>query len=124
MCHCIYTVLCVKCKCCLQESVDTLINCVVQNLGFSQGKPVAAFTIYRCLLNWKSFESEKTNVFDRLIQMIGSAIEVIYCLLSYVILCWIIEEKIETNRFLLGLILTLSMGIIFFLNEQMNFYSM
>ncbi|ONK70923.1 uncharacterized protein A4U43_C04F2910 [Asparagus officinalis] len=57
------------------ESVDALINCVVQNLGFSEGKPVAAFTIYRCLLHWKSFESEKTNVFDRLIQMIGSAIE-------------------------------------------------
>lgn len=57
------------------ESVDTLINCLLQNLGFSQGKPVAAFTIYKCLLHWKCFESEKTNVFDRLIQMIGSAIE-------------------------------------------------
>jgi len=87
-------------KCCLQESVDALINCVVQNLGFSQGKPVAAFTIYRCLLNWKSFESEKTNVFDRLIQMIGSAIEVTYCLLSFVILCWIIGGKNRTNGFL------------------------
>lgn len=60
----------------MQETVDTLINCVGKNLGFSQDKPVAAATIYKCLLNWKSFEAEKTSVFDRLIQLIGSAIEV------------------------------------------------
>lgn len=61
----------------MQENVDTLINCLSKDLGFSHGKPVAAFTIYRCLLHWKSFEAEKTSVFDRLIQLIGSAIEVI-----------------------------------------------
>lgn len=61
----------------LQENVDALINCVMKNIGFSHGKPVAAFTIYKCLLHWKSFEAEKTSVFDRLIQMIGSEIEVI-----------------------------------------------
>ncbi|XVF29233.1 hypothetical protein REPUB_Repub15cG0103400 [Reevesia pubescens] len=58
-----------------QESVDTLIKCVRQNLGFCQEKPVAAFTIYKCLLHWRSFEAERTSVFDRLIQMIGSALE-------------------------------------------------
>ncbi|GMN50399.1 hypothetical protein TIFTF001_019550 [Ficus carica] len=57
------------------ENVDALINCVVKNIGFSQGKPIAAFTIYKCLLQWKSFEAERTSVFDRLIQMIGSEIE-------------------------------------------------
>ncbi|XP_034685366.1 myosin-6-like isoform X3 [Vitis riparia] len=57
------------------ESVDSLIKCVSQDLGFSNGKPVAAVTIYKCLLHWKSFEAEKTSVFDRLIQMIGSAFE-------------------------------------------------
>nr|GMD66931.1 myosin-6-like [Ipomoea batatas] len=59
----------------IQEDVDALINCVMKDAGFSQGKPVAAFTIYKCLLHWKSFEAERTSVFDRLIQMIGSAIE-------------------------------------------------
>ncbi|KAK8661402.1 hypothetical protein V6N13_091007 [Hibiscus sabdariffa] len=59
-----------------QEHVDTLIKCVSQNLGFSQEKPVAAFTIYKCLLHWKSFEAEKTSVFDLLIGFIGSALEV------------------------------------------------
>lgn len=62
----------------LQESVDALINCVSHDIGFSEGKPVAAFTIYKFLLHWKSFEAERTSVFDRLIQMIGSAIEVTY----------------------------------------------
>ncbi|KAJ4913431.1 Myosin-14 [Raphanus sativus] len=57
------------------ENVGALINCVTKNIGFNQGKPVAAFTIYKCLLHWKSFEAERTNVFDRLVQMIGSAIK-------------------------------------------------
>ncbi|KAB2057051.1 hypothetical protein ES319_A11G144600v1 [Gossypium barbadense] len=57
------------------ENVDALVNCVSKDIGFSQRKPVAAFTIYKCLLHWKSFEAERTSVFDRLIQMIGSAIE-------------------------------------------------
>ncbi|KAL5542469.1 hypothetical protein UlMin_010179 [Ulmus minor] len=57
------------------ENVDALIKCVTQEIGFSEGQPVAAFTIYKCLLHWKSFEAERTSVFDRLIQMIGSAIE-------------------------------------------------
>lgn len=66
----------------LQDDIDDLIKCVSKDIGFSQGKPVAAFTIYKCLLQWKSFEAERTSVFDRLIQLIGSAIEVIklYCL--------------------------------------------
>ncbi|KAE8668785.1 Myosin-8 [Hibiscus syriacus] len=53
------------------ENIDALINCVSKDIGFSQGKPTAAFTIYKCLLHWKSFEAERANVFDRLIQMIG-----------------------------------------------------
>ncbi|KMZ61687.1 putative Myosin XI [Zostera marina] len=59
------------------ESVGTLIACLRQNIGFgfSQEKPVAAITIYKCLVHWKSFEAEKTSVFDRLINMIGSEIE-------------------------------------------------
>ena len=60
----------------VQETVDALINCIMVDVGFSNGKPVAAFTIYKCLLHWKSFEAEKTSVFDHLIQTIGSAIEV------------------------------------------------
>uniref|UniRef100_A0A0D3F667 Myosin motor domain-containing protein n=1 Tax=Oryza barthii TaxID=65489 RepID=A0A0D3F667_9ORYZ len=57
------------------ESVDALINCVTENIGFSEGKPIAAITIYKCLVHWKIFETEKTSVFDRLIQIFGSAMQ-------------------------------------------------
>ncbi|MED6185847.1 hypothetical protein PIB30_060943 [Stylosanthes scabra] len=58
-----------------KESIETLFKCVQKELGFSEGKPVAAFTLYNCLLHWRCFEAEKTSIFDRLIQLIGSAIE-------------------------------------------------
>ncbi|KAB2064988.1 hypothetical protein ES319_A09G059200v1 [Gossypium barbadense] len=45
------------------------------HLGFSQEKPVAAFTIYKCLVHWRTLEAERTSVFDNLIQMIGSSLE-------------------------------------------------
>ncbi|CAL1399770.1 unnamed protein product [Linum trigynum] len=58
-----------------QDIQDMLLKCVSQDLGFSGGKPVAASLIYKCLLQWRSFEVERTNIFDRIIQAIGSAIE-------------------------------------------------
>ncbi|KAJ8491723.1 hypothetical protein OPV22_013444 [Ensete ventricosum] len=59
-----------------QENQDLLIECISKDLGFSQGRPIAACLIYRCLLHWRSFEVERTSIFDRIIQAIGSAIEV------------------------------------------------
>lgn len=59
-----------------QENQDLLIKCISQDLGFSGGKPIAACLIYKCLLHWRSFEVERTSVFDRIIQTIASAIEV------------------------------------------------
>ncbi|GLT69540.1 hypothetical protein SLA2020_416840 [Shorea laevis] len=59
-----------------QENQDLLIKCTSQDLGFSGGRPVAACLIYKCLLHWRSFEVERTNIFDRIIRTIGAAIEV------------------------------------------------
>ncbi|XP_074280784.1 myosin-17-like [Silene latifolia] len=59
-----------------QEFQDLLIKCITQNLGYSKGQPIAASVIYKCLLHWRSFEVERTSIFDRIIQTIGSAIEV------------------------------------------------
>lgn len=61
----------------IQENQDLLVKCISQNLGYAGGKPVAACVIYKCLLHWRSFEVERTSVFDRIIQTIASAIEVI-----------------------------------------------
>ncbi|KAI3447180.1 hypothetical protein Pfo_003845 [Paulownia fortunei] len=59
-----------------QENQDLLIKCISQDLGFSGGKPVAACVIYKSLLHWRSFEVERTTVFDRIIQTVASAVEV------------------------------------------------
>lgn len=59
-----------------QENQELLIRCVAQHLGFAANRPIAACIIYKCLLQWRSFEVERTSVFDRIIQTIGHAIEV------------------------------------------------
>ncbi|XP_042517474.1 myosin-9-like [Macadamia integrifolia] len=58
-----------------QENQDLLIRCIAQHLGFTGSRPIAACIIYKCLLHWRSFEVERTSVFDRIIQTIGQAIE-------------------------------------------------
>ncbi|CAN4114485.1 unnamed protein product [Withania somnifera] len=58
-----------------QENQELLIRCITQNLGFAANRPIAACIIYKCLLQWRSFEVERTTVFDRIIQTIGHAIE-------------------------------------------------
>ncbi|KAL7198615.1 hypothetical protein ACSBR2_021000 [Camellia fascicularis] len=58
-----------------QEYQDLFIRCIAQHLGFSRGRPVAACIIYKCLRQWRSFEVERTSIFDRIIQTIGHAIE-------------------------------------------------
>lgn len=66
----------------MQEGIEALIDCVVHRVGIVPGKPVAALTIYKCLLNWKSFESEKTCIFNRLLQMMESASKVPFVLVQ------------------------------------------
>ncbi|KAG7030324.1 Myosin-11 [Cucurbita argyrosperma subsp. argyrosperma] len=58
-----------------QENQELLIRCIAQHLGFAANRPIAACIIYKCLLQWRSFEVERTSVFDRIIQTIGHAIE-------------------------------------------------
>lgn len=59
-----------------QENQDSLLQCVMQDVGFNNDRPIAACILYKSLLQWRSFEAERTNVFDRIIQTIGTAIEV------------------------------------------------
>lgn len=58
-----------------QESVDTLSMCICQDLGFSNGRPIAACLVYMCLLHWKSFQAGKTNVFERIIAIMFSTVK-------------------------------------------------
>ncbi|PHT95211.1 Myosin-17, partial [Capsicum annuum] len=58
-----------------QENHDIMIKCLAEDKRFDKGRPVAACTLYKALLQWRSFEAEKTNIFDRIIHTIRSSIE-------------------------------------------------
>ncbi|KAG7592025.1 Myosin head motor domain [Arabidopsis thaliana x Arabidopsis arenosa] len=58
-----------------QENQELLLKSISEDIGFSDGKPVAACLIYKCLIHWRSFEVERTSIFNRIIETIASAIE-------------------------------------------------
>ncbi|RVW93630.1 Myosin-11 [Vitis vinifera] len=58
-----------------QENHDVLIKCLMEDKRFDKNRPVAACIVYKALLQWRSFEAEKTNIFDRIIHTIRSSIE-------------------------------------------------
>ncbi|XP_015693143.1 myosin-9-like isoform X2 [Oryza brachyantha] len=58
-----------------QDDQQLLLQYISQHLGFSGSKPVAALLVYQCLLQWRSFETAKTGVFDSILQTINSTIE-------------------------------------------------
>ncbi|OVA08348.1 IQ motif [Macleaya cordata] len=59
-----------------QDNHEFLLRCIKEDLGFKDGKPVAACIIYTCLLHWHAFESERTAIFDRIIEGIKAALKV------------------------------------------------
>ncbi|KAM0836949.1 hypothetical protein ACQ4PT_061982 [Festuca glaucescens] len=54
---------------------EILSRCIKENLGFKDGKPVAACIIYKCLLHWRAFESERTAIFDHVIEAINDVLK-------------------------------------------------
>ncbi|KAK6912879.1 Myosin head, motor domain [Dillenia turbinata] len=58
-----------------QENYEFLSRCIKEDLGFTDGKPVAACIIYKCLVHWHVFEFERTGVFDRIIEGINGALK-------------------------------------------------
>ncbi|KAL5559547.1 hypothetical protein UlMin_035758 [Ulmus minor] len=59
-----------------QENYEFLSRCIKEDLGFKDGKPLAASIIYRCLLQWHAFESERTAIFDYIIEGINDVLKV------------------------------------------------
>jgi hypothetical protein len=87
----------------VQENQDALLRCVIQDVGFSHEKPLAACIIYKCLLHWRAFESERTNIFERVIETIGTVIEVnidVFCLIILFLIkhCFISPLLFHSNR--------------------------
>lgn len=59
-----------------QENHDALIKCFTEDKKFVKNRPAVAYIVYKSLVHWRSFEAEKTNIFDRIIQTIRSSVEV------------------------------------------------
>ncbi|CAL0310840.1 unnamed protein product [Lupinus luteus] len=57
------------------ESYDTLIKCLIEYKGFEKNRPTIACIVYKALLHWRSFEADKTLIFDKIINTIRSSIE-------------------------------------------------
>ncbi|KAL5698271.1 hypothetical protein ACHQM5_029334 [Ranunculus cassubicifolius] len=59
-----------------QENHEFLMRCIKEDMGFKDGKPVSACIIYKCLLHWHAFESERTAIFDHIITGINDVLKV------------------------------------------------
>ncbi|KAG6525053.1 hypothetical protein ZIOFF_015005 [Zingiber officinale] len=58
-----------------QENHDALIKCLSEYRRFENKRPSTACIVYKSLLQWHSFQAEKTNIFDRIIQTLRSFTE-------------------------------------------------
>ncbi|XP_057451250.1 myosin-12 [Lotus japonicus] len=58
-----------------QESYDALLKCLMEDKKFEKNRPAVSCIVYKALLHWRSFESEKTHIFDKIIHAIKSSIE-------------------------------------------------
>lgn len=86
-----------------RQDEEKLLQSLSTHLGFQKGRPLAAVIIFRCCLQWKSFQADKTSIFDRIIQTIGKQIEdkqddnniLAYWLTNIVTLLFMLQKNIK-----------------------------
>lgn len=89
-----------------QENYEFLSSCIKEDLGFKDGKPVAACVIYKCLVRWHAFESERTVIFDYVIERINDVLKVgdenvtSYWLSNASALLCLLQRNLRSNGFL------------------------
>ncbi|XP_072981787.1 protein OPAQUE1-like [Typha latifolia] len=90
-----------------EEYHKLLLSCIREDLGFKNGKPVAACLIYKCLLHWGVFEAERTSTFDYIIEAINSVLKVVsendvlpYWLANASALLCLLQRNLRSNGFL------------------------
>ncbi|KOM48843.1 hypothetical protein LR48_Vigan07g254700 [Vigna angularis] len=90
-----------------QDNYEFLSKCIKENLGFKNGKPIAARIIYKCLLHWHSFENERTAIFDSIIEGINEVLKVReddiilpYWLSNTSALLCLLQRNLRSNGFL------------------------
>ncbi|KAG0499464.1 hypothetical protein HPP92_004155 [Vanilla planifolia] len=91
-----------------EEYQNLLQKCIKEDLGFRDGKPVAACIIYKCLLNWHAFEAEKTDIFDYVIDALNVAVKadnendiLPYWLTNASALLCLLQRNLRSNGFLI-----------------------
>ena len=47
------------------KDADIEMSVLAEDLGFSSGRPVAALVIFRSCLQWKTFQADRTVLFDK-----------------------------------------------------------
>ncbi|OVA09470.1 IQ motif [Macleaya cordata] len=89
-----------------QENNEFLMRCIKEDLGFKDGKPLAACIIYNSLLHWRAFESERTAIFDSIIEGINNVLKVgnenyilPYWLSNASTLLCLLQRNLRTNGF-------------------------
>lgn len=92
-----------------QENYELLSTCIKEDLGFKDGKPLAACVIYKCLVHWHAFESERTVIFDYVIEGINDVLKVgdenvtlPYWLSNTSALLCLLQRNLRSNGFLTG----------------------
>ncbi|GMQ02370.1 hypothetical protein CsSME_00048636 [Camellia sinensis var. sinensis] len=90
-----------------QENYEFLSSCIKEDLGFKDSKPVAACVIYKCLVHWHAFESERTAIFDYIIEGINEVLKVgdenvtlPYWLSNASALLCLLQRNLRSNGFL------------------------
>ena len=54
---------------------ERLLTALKSDLGFVNDRPVAAVLVFRCCLQWKAFQADRTPLFDRINQTMGEQVE-------------------------------------------------
>ncbi|KHN32166.1 Myosin-J heavy chain [Glycine soja] len=90
-----------------QDNYELLSRCIKEDLGFKNGKPLAASIIYKCLHHWHAFESERTAIFDYIVDGINDVIKVgdddivlPYWLSNTSALLCLLQRNLHSNVFL------------------------
>ncbi|KAL5995333.1 hypothetical protein ACLOJK_025391 [Asimina triloba] len=90
-----------------QDNHEFLSRCIKDDLGFENGNPVAACIIYKCLVHWRTFEAERTTIFDYIIEGINDALKVgdenkilPYWLSNASTLLCLLQRNLRSNGFL------------------------
>jgi myosin-5 len=54
---------------------NKVLEVLLNNKDFHDGMSLGACTTFKCLLHWNAFQAERTTIFDKIIQSVGSILE-------------------------------------------------